>query len=132
MSTPHSVARALQTIRDRLTTLSTSMHLAHPPQLIAVSKTKPPALVHQAYAAGQRAFGENYVVELVEKAPQLPSDVRWHFIGHLQSNKCKVLTKVPNLYMVESVDSEKLATALNTACQYGSSTKQLAGPSGLV
>ena len=118
MAAPHSIARALQTVRDRLTSLSTSMHLSTPPQLIAVSKTKPANLLHEAYSAGQRAFGENYVVELVEKAPLLPSDIRWHFVGHLQSNKCKVLVKVPNLYMVESVDNEKLATALNKACQH--------------
>lgn len=118
MSAPHSVAVALKTIRDRLTSLSTTMHLPTPPQLIAVSKTKPASLLLEAYQAGQRAFGENYVVELVEKAPELPKDVRWHFVGHLQSNKAKVLVKgVPHLYMVESVDNEKLATALNKACQ---------------
>ena len=122
MSAPHSVARALQTIRDRITTVSSSLHLAHPPQLIAVSKTKPTTLLHEAYTAGQRHFGENYVVELAEKAPQLPSDIRWHFIGHLQSNKCKVLAKVGNLYMVECVDNEKLASALNKACQSQLST----------
>ena len=126
MAAPHSIARALQTIRDRLTTLSTSMYLPNPPQLIAVSKTKPPHLLQEAYAAGQRAFGENYVVELAEKAPQLSGDIRWHFIGHLQSNKCKVLAKVPNLYMVESVDNEKLATALNKACQLRHSYLQAA------
>ena len=118
MSAPHSVARALQTIRDRLTTVSTSLHLPHPPQLIAVSKTHPPSSIHEAYQAGQRHFGENYVVELADKAAgQVPEGVRWHFIGHLQSNKCKVLAKVAGLWMVESVDNEKLATALNKACQ---------------
>lgn len=117
MSAPHSVAKALQTIRDRLTTLATTLHLSNPPQLIAVSKTKPPQLIQEAYLANQRHFGENYVVELCEKAPQLPADIRWHFIGHLQSNKAKVLARVQNLWMVESVDNEKLATALNKACQ---------------
>ena len=93
------------------------MHLPNPPQLIAVSKTKPPSIIQDAYIAGQRSFGENYVVELIDKWPVLPMDIRWHFIGHLQSNKCKVLAKVPNLFLVESVDNEKLATALNKACQ---------------
>lgn len=54
------------------------------PRLVAVSKTKPVAAVQEAYDAGQRVFGENYVQELVEKAPQLPQDIAWHFIGHLQ------------------------------------------------
>ena len=59
---------------------------------------------------------EPYVVEILEKAPVMPSDVRWHFIGHLQSNKAKALIQgVPNLYMVETVDSVKLANKLNTA-----------------
>ena len=57
------------------------------PRLVAVSKTKPPEAVREAYAAGQRVFGENYVQELLDKAPQLPEDIAWHFIGHLQSNK---------------------------------------------
>ncbi|GJD08433.1 Proline synthase co-transcribed bacterial homolog protein [Galdieria sulphuraria] len=57
------------------------------PRLVAVSKTKPPSLIMEAYDAGHRHFGENYVQELVEKAAALPKDIRWHFIGHLQSNK---------------------------------------------
>lgn len=56
------------------------------PRLVAVSKTKPVAAVQEAYDAGQRVFGENYVQELTEKAPQLPQDVAWHFIGHLQAS----------------------------------------------
>lgn len=60
-------------------------------RLVAVSKTKGPELVQEAYNAGQRVFGENYVQELVGKAPVLPSDIQWHFIGHLQSNKVKTL-----------------------------------------
>lgn len=82
--------------------------------MVAVSKTKPLAAVLEAYAAGQRDFGENYVQELVDKAPQAPADVRWHFIGHLQSNKAKMLLEgVPNLAVVETVDSEKLAKKLD-------------------
>lgn len=57
------------------------------PRLVAVSKTKPAEAVREAYDAGHRVFGENYVQELLDKAPLLPGDVRWHFIGHLQSNK---------------------------------------------
>ena len=57
--------------------------------LVAVSKTKPVADLMEAYDAGQRIFGENYVQELVEKKEQMPNDIQWHFIGHLQSNKIK-------------------------------------------
>jgi hypothetical protein len=59
------------------------------PRLVAVSKTKPAELVREAYDAGQRVFGENYVQELCDKAPLLPADIQWHFIGHLQSNKVR-------------------------------------------
>lgn len=70
-----------------------------------------------AYNDGQRHFGENYVQEILEKASQLPSDIRWHFIGHLQSNKARdIVKRVPNLWMVESLDSEKCANNLNKAC----------------
>ncbi len=60
-------------------------------RLVAVSKTKPAEMVQAAYDAGHRDFGENYVQELADKAPQLPDDIRWHYIGHLQSNKAKAL-----------------------------------------
>lgn len=75
-------------------------------QLIAVSKTKPVADIVQLYDEGQRDFGENYVQELVEKAALLPADVRWHFIGHLQSNKVKLIA--PFVYLIHAVDSFKL------------------------
>ncbi|GAB2231600.1 hypothetical protein Drorol1_Dr00010609 [Drosera rotundifolia] len=83
-------------------------------KVVAVSKTKPVAVVRQVYDAGHRIFGENYVQELIEKAPQLPDDIEWHFIGNLQSNKVKpLLSGVPNLAMVESVDDEKIANHLD-------------------
>eukprot|EP00899_Mesostigma_viride_P021263 jgi/Mesvir1/29138/Mv18435-RA.1 len=88
------------------------------PRLVAVSKTKPNDMILQAYAAGHRCFGENYVQELVDKAASLPKDISWHFIGHLQSNKAKTLLEgVPNLAMIETVDSAKLADKLNEACR---------------
>ncbi|PSS10383.1 Proline synthase co-transcribed bacterial protein [Actinidia chinensis var. chinensis] len=87
-------------------------------RVVAVSKTKPASLVHQVYDAGHRFFGENYVQEIVEKSPQLPSDIEWHFIGNLQSNKVRpLLTGVPNLVMVETVDDEKIANHLNRAVE---------------
>ncbi|GER56292.1 proline synthetase associated protein [Striga asiatica] len=85
-------------------------------RLVAVSKTKPVSLLRQVYDAGHRCFGENYVQEIVEKAPQLPEDIEWHFIGNLQSNKVKtLLSGVQNLAMVETVDDEKIANHLNRA-----------------
>lgn len=82
--------------------------------MVAVGKTKPADDLKTLYDAGQRHFGENYVQEIVDKAHLLPNDLQWHFIGHLQSNKCKLLLSgVPSLYMVETIDSIKLADKLN-------------------
>lgn len=75
-------------------------------ELVAVSKFHPVEAVREAYDGGQRIFGESRVQELLAKIPQLPSDIRWHFIGHLQSNKVRQL--VGNVSLIESVDSEKL------------------------
>ena len=74
--------------------------------LVAVSKLKPASDIEKMYSLGQRDFGENYVQELVEKQAQLPADINWHFIGHLQSNKVKYIA--PFVHLVHSVDSEKL------------------------
>jgi pyridoxal phosphate enzyme (YggS family) len=79
--------------------------------LLAVSKTKPAADLQQAYDAGQRLFGENTVQELVEKYEQLPKDIEWHLIGHLQSNKVKYIA--PFVSMIQSVDSIKLLQEIN-------------------
>lgn len=88
-------------------------------RLVAVSKTKPSSLVEDAYTAGQRCFGENYVQELVQKAQELPNDIHWHYIGPLQSNKANLLVKsvVPNAasLTVETVSTIKLAKKLNNA-----------------
>ncbi|KAI4388197.1 hypothetical protein MLD38_000550 [Melastoma candidum] len=85
-------------------------------RVVAVSKTKPVSLVREVYDAGHRCFGENYVQEIVEKAPQMPEDVDWHYVGHLQSNKVKtLLSGVPNLAMFEGVDNEKIANHLDRA-----------------
>ncbi len=75
-------------------------------ELVAVSKTQSPAKIMELYNEGHRDFGENYVQELVEKYEALPKDIRWHFIGHLQSNKTKYIA--PFIHLVQSVDSEKL------------------------
>lgn len=111
----HDVAGALKTVRSRIDAASMACGRECPAQLVAVSKTKPVELMMEAYNAEQRHFGENYVQELIAKAPDMPNDVKWHYIGGLQSNKAKLLVSVPNLYVVESVDREKTATALNKA-----------------
>jgi len=90
----------------------------NPPRLVAVSKTKPKEAILEAYKAGHRVFGENYVHELVEKSkdPDILSlcpDIEWHFIGNCQSNKAKDLMKCPRLTTVETVTSTKLASKLN-------------------
>ncbi|RYY90613.1 MAG: YggS family pyridoxal phosphate-dependent enzyme [Chitinophagaceae bacterium] len=74
--------------------------------LVAVSKIKPPSDIKALYDLGQRDFGENYVQELVDKQGQLPGDIRWHFIGHLQSNKVKYIA--PFVHLIHGIDSEKL------------------------
>ena len=80
-------------------------------KLIAVSKTKPVGDILQVYEMGQRIFGENKVQELCEKVPQLPEDIEWHLIGHLQHNKVKYL--MDNTAMIHSVDSLKLAETIS-------------------
>ncbi len=79
--------------------------------LIAVSKTKPNGDVLEAYNTGHRDFGENYVQELVDKREALPKDIRWHFIGHLQSNKVKYIA--PFVYLIHGVDSFSLLKEIN-------------------
>ncbi|HIY01385.1 MAG TPA: YggS family pyridoxal phosphate-dependent enzyme [Candidatus Blautia faecipullorum] len=78
--------------------------------LIAVSKTKPVELLREAYDAGARCFGENKVQEIMDKYPQLPADIQWHMIGHLQRNKVKYI--VDKVKMIHSVDSLRLAETI--------------------
>jgi pyridoxal phosphate enzyme (YggS family) len=79
--------------------------------LIAVSKTKPASDIQTLYNAGQRAFGENKVQELVEKYEELPKDIQWHLIGHLQTNKVKYIA--PFVHLIHGVDSFKLLKEIN-------------------
>lgn len=92
-----AIARAIKEIRSTL---------PEGVELVAVSKFHPAEAIAEAYSAGQRAFGESRVQELLAKEPQLPADIRWHFIGHLQTNKVRAL--VGHVHMIESVDSERL------------------------
>jgi len=79
--------------------------------LVAVSKTKPVEDIEALLALGQLDFGENYVQELVDKQSKITKEIRWHFIGHLQTNKVKMI--VPFVYLIQSVDSLKLLTEIN-------------------
>ena len=79
--------------------------------LIAVSKTKPASIIQAAYEGGQRDFGENKVQELVTKHSELPADIKWHFIGHLQRNKVKYIAEF--VHLIHSVDSLKLLQEIN-------------------
>lgn len=97
-----SVAKHLKEIKD-----SIPSHVT----LVAVSKTYPAEVVMEAYHAGQRVFGENKVQELCEKRDQMPDDVEWHLIGHLQTNKVKYIA--PFVTMIHSIDSLKLLQEVN-------------------
>jgi len=89
---------ALSEIRARIAAAISARNVPGlTPKLVAVSKYKPAADIRTCYDAGQRDFGENYVQELIEKAAALPRDVRWHFIGTVQSNKAKTLAGEPFL-----------------------------------
>jgi pyridoxal phosphate enzyme (YggS family) len=79
--------------------------------LVAVSKTKPVEAIKELYDLGHRDFGENYVQELVDKQQQLPKDIRWHFIGHLQSNKVKYIA--PFVHLIHGIDSFRLLKEVN-------------------
>ncbi|PPQ80289.1 hypothetical protein CVT25_003686 [Psilocybe cyanescens] len=106
-------------LSESLTEVRTKIQVAsipgRSPTLVAVSKVKPASDIFACYNNGQLDFGENYVQELEEKARILPADIRWHFIGTLQSNKAKILASIPNLYSIQTLGSVKAATALQNA-----------------
>ena len=99
------MSRIQDTIREILSQL--------PPQtrLVAVSKYHPSSAIMEAYEAGQRIFGESHVQELQRKAAELPKDIEWHFIGHLQTNKVKYI--VPYVSLIHAVDSERLLAEID-------------------
>ena len=105
-----SIAEQLTAVRARIARAAAAASRdAASVRLVAVSKTKPAAAIREAYAAGQRDFGENYAQELVQKAEELADlvDLRWHFIGHLQSNKARFVARVA--HFVHTVDGVTLA-----------------------
>lgn len=98
----HSIAENITQIKSQL---------PHGVSLVAVSKYHPVEQLQEAYASGQRIFGESHAQELVAKAPAMPEDVQWHFIGHLQRNKVRHI--LPFVSLIHSVDSIRLLTAIN-------------------
>jgi hypothetical protein len=109
----NNIAEALKSAYNAITEFQTKQQLTQQSRLIAVSKTKPAAAVEQAFHAGQRAFGENYVQELVSKATelQLLTGIEWHFIGPIQSNKTKDIALYAD--WVHSIDRLKIAERLS-------------------
>lgn len=101
----------MPTISQRLATIRQSLPARV--QLVAVSKYHPIEQIAEAYAAGCRDFGESRVQELRQKQALLPDDIRWHFIGHLQTNKVRELLRL-RPYLIQSVDSEHLLRAINS------------------
>lgn len=103
------------TISDSLTAIRST--LPAEVELVAVSKFHPAEAIEEAYAAGQRIFGESRVQELSKKIPVLPSDICWHFIGHLQTNKVRQLLSAGPIALIESIDSEHLLDAVDKEAQ---------------
>ena len=99
----------METLADHLK--SVQNHIPPSVQLVAVTKTHPVEILAKAYALGLRDFGENRVQEMIDKQPQLPADVRWHQIGHLQTNKVKFIA--PFVHLIHSVDSLKILREIN-------------------
>ncbi|KAM9952939.1 hypothetical protein ACTFIR_007995 [Dictyostelium discoideum] len=100
-------------IKDRVEIISNKFD-RHNVKLVAVSKTKPTEMIRILYDKGHRHFGENYIQELVSKSEELSelNEIKWHFIGSIQSNKSKILTSVKNLYVVETVENKKILDKL--------------------
>lgn len=104
----HNIEARIQSACDR------SGRVRDDVRLLAVTKTKPIDLLREAYDAGYRAFGENKVQEILWKREELPADIEWHMIGHLQTNKVKQV--VPHVAMIHSVDSVHLAAEISKRC----------------
>jgi len=104
----------MQTVAENL--LAVKRTLPEGVTLVAVSKFHPVDAIMEAYGAGQRNFGESRVQELAVKVPQLPTDISWHFIGHLQTNKVRQLLQLRPA-LIESVDSERLLLAIDREAQ---------------
>ncbi|CEO96247.1 Pyridoxal phosphate homeostasis protein [Plasmodiophora brassicae] len=117
---PPNVYENVRSVLQRISAASAMSPGRQGVSLVAVSKSKPAAAIREAYRAGQRVFGENYINEMRNKQDMLRDldDLEWHFIGHLQMNKCKKLVRCPRLSCVQSVDSIRVANKLQQACHY--------------
>jgi pyridoxal phosphate enzyme (YggS family) len=101
---------------SKITTVLQNYGINQKVKVLVVSKKRPIEQILEIYNQGHRDFGENYVKEILEKSQKLPSDINWHLIGHLQTNKVKKILSIKNLYAVESVDNVNLAVELNNQC----------------
>lgn len=111
-----NVSSRIESVKYRVEEASKAAGRSKTPRLVAVSKLHPPSSILAAYVhAKQTHFGENYVQEMVDKAKVLPREIKWHFVGGLQSKKGKMLASVPNLYLLETLDSIKAANVLEKA-----------------
>uniref|UniRef100_A0A2S2NA85 Pyridoxal phosphate homeostasis protein n=1 Tax=Schizaphis graminum TaxID=13262 RepID=A0A2S2NA85_SCHGA len=119
MSTLENVIDGLNDVRCRIKVVTQKQKECYvEPRLVAVSKTKPIEHIIGIYQKGQRHFGENYVQELIAKSTDVEildkcQDIKWHFIGHIQKNKVSKVLMAPGLHVIETIDSEKLASAVN-------------------
>lgn len=107
----NSIAENIKLVNENIKNSLSKNKNKNKTTLIAVSKTKPVDMLQEAYDAGIRDFGENKVQEIMDKYDNLPNDIRWHMIGHLQTNKVKYI--VDKVYMIHSVESVKLAEEIS-------------------
>ena len=110
-----TVKNRLTNIKGKISQAVEESEFTSHANLVSVTKRIKKDLVREAYEYGERHFGENYFQSLRRRSIKLPSDIKWHFIGHLQSNKANGLVAIKNLYVIETVDSIKLAQKLNKA-----------------
>ncbi|WOO81874.1 Pyridoxal phosphate homeostasis protein [Vanrija pseudolonga] len=113
--TPDRGAELRENVEGVLAEIKAASAAGHEARLVAISKIKPASDIQALYDAGHRHFGENYIQEMADKAAILPADICWHFVGSLQSNKAKLLASIPNVFVLETLASVKLADLLQKA-----------------
>jgi len=126
MSVSENLAAISSAVNAAYSSAEPGLRAVNPPRLVAVSKTKPIEMIIEAYDAGHRDFGENYVQELDEKSHSQEilskcPDIRWHFIGNCQTNKVNKLMSCPRLTLIETITSNKLASKINSQIRDGNS-----------
>ncbi|BEJ17911.1 hypothetical protein CspHIS471_0701880 [Cutaneotrichosporon sp. HIS471] len=113
--TPERGSELAENVKEVLAEIEAVKPSGSSPRLVAISKIKPPSDIQALYDAGHRHFGENYIQEMAEKAQILPGDICWHFVGALQSNKANLIASIPNVFVLETLASRKLADKLQSA-----------------